>query len=180
MCRPVRLSEFRGLACFANLLASICEINEPDRSERPVRLSEFLGLARSANLSASKNCGHRKAILARTRGAVSSAHKFFPGVKKKETVSTVTSTTQRWLEQTGPQEWKVALWACWLNRQEKESAQRMDSRRRQSTFGAGTLLSRFRVKFIKLCGGKSGAGRCDCRGGGGCGWCCWRWYTAKI
>ena len=37
----------------ANLSASICEVNEPDRSERPVRLSEFLGLACSANLLAS-------------------------------------------------------------------------------------------------------------------------------
>ena len=81
--RPVRLSEFLGLACSANLSASICEVNEPDRSERPVRLSEFLGLARSANPPAPKNCGHREAILARTRSTVSSEHKFFPGVKKK-------------------------------------------------------------------------------------------------
>ena len=32
----------------------------------------------------------------------------------------------------------------------------------------GTLLNRFRVELVELCGGKAGAGRCDCRGGGGC------------
>ena len=26
-----------------------------------------------------------------------------------------------------------------------------------------------RAKLMELCGGKPGAGRCDCRGGGGCG-----------
>ena len=50
----VRLPARKNLrARSANLSASICEVNEPDRSERPVRLSEFLGLACSANLSAS-------------------------------------------------------------------------------------------------------------------------------
>ena len=86
-------------------------------------MNEFLGLARSANLSASKNCGHRKAILAHTRSAVSGAHKFFPGVKKK--------------------------------------GDRVHCNINNSTMA--------RAKLMELCGGKSGAGRCDCRGGGGCG-----------
>ena len=36
------------------------------------------------------------------------------------------------------------------------------------------------IQLKTKCGGKSGAGRCDCRGVVVAGWCCWRWYTAKI